>query len=183
MQKSSLKGSGANTWQASGMGQTLSQPESMKKGAVDVSRGWCFRVLKHVISKMTYKLRQHLGFFGIIVMSVLAKLRAPSLALQSIFRQYVVTLIISLMSSSLGFFPRYQMRFQKVKWIAWNHTGNGLLTKMRLDLDLSDSSLLTMLSFFLRRCQPGDYSTPTWPYSGSERETPGSQLPSNVKNY
>ena len=83
MQKSSLKGSGANTWQASGMGQTLSQPESMKKGAVDVSRGWCFRVLKHVISKMTYKLRQHLGFFGIIVMSVLAKLRAPSLALQS----------------------------------------------------------------------------------------------------
>ena len=115
MQKSSLKGSGANTWQASGMGQTLSQPESMKKGAVDVSRGWCFRVLKHVISKMTYKLRQHLGFFVIIVMSVLAKLRAPSLALQSIFRQYVVTLIISLMSSSLGFFPRYQMRFQKVK--------------------------------------------------------------------
>jgi len=55
MQKSSLKGSGANTWQASGMGQTLSQPESMKKGAVGVSRGWCFRVLKHVISKMTYK--------------------------------------------------------------------------------------------------------------------------------
>ena len=46
---------------------------------------------------------------------VLAKLIGPSLALQSIFRQYVVTLIISLMSSSLSVFSRCQMRFQKVK--------------------------------------------------------------------
>lgn len=55
MQKSSRKGSGANTWRASGMGQTLSQPESRKKGAVGVSRGWSFRVLRYIISKMTSK--------------------------------------------------------------------------------------------------------------------------------
>lgn len=37
------------------MGQTLSQPESRKKGVVGVSRGWSFRVLRYVISKMTSK--------------------------------------------------------------------------------------------------------------------------------